>query len=195
MSNSKFEILPLLGEVALVIKDGMNIEAFVETGTLAGYTARWAKKHFKRVYTIEKDVNAWREASNNDANIGINFINDDSRVRLANVLDMADPLTKGVLIYLDAHFVGSNPDDECPLREELKAIVADKAQHCIIIDDAYWFIHELPFAAQHLDQWPDYKEIKTILKGYKTLYIGSLDVIVVVPAMEWRLLKKIEKLI
>jgi len=192
--KSIFFAIPKMGQIALACRDAGNIKTFIETGTLGGATSCWASQHFDYVYTIEKHA-GFQEG--NVRRLGhipnVRFLTGDSRTVLAEVLVKVGPS----ILWLDAHFVGDyeygrRTKDECPLREELLAIVASKQPHCIFIDDAQFFTGKTTLKLD-ASQWPDLNEIKSILSEWNVILKGW-SVILAIPKGNTQLLKTIKKI-
>ena len=155
-------------EKALALRDRYGLKAFVETGTYKGGTCTLVAPHFERVITIEGDRARFERTSTQFDKRqfpGLSFWYGDSRAVLARALtDLDQPC----LLWLDAHWCGTGASDsngdECPLREELAAVLASKfaAQHVILIDDARLFTAPPPYP-HNPAQWPTYAEIEAIL--------------------------------
>jgi hypothetical protein len=89
------------------------------------------------------------------------------------------------ILWLDAHWCSLDSygeNDQCPIIEELNAILATGVDHCILIDDARLFLSPPPLP-NIIEQWPSIDEIiKTIQAGRSSYYIVVFeDVIVAVP--------------
>jgi hypothetical protein len=171
MGNIGFENLKELG---LALRDTYNLDTFIETGTYRAYTSSWASGQFKNVITIEADEGLHKRAqmSHKDKK-NIKFILGDSATELAKVLKRRK---KPALIWLDAHWCksGDSPRPECPLREELQAILESGVEHFILIDDARLF--ENP----PNEQWPTLEEINKSLPDFYTSEIWN-DAIIAFP--------------
>src|SRR3990167_8627091 len=129
-------------ELALKLRDRFGLRYFGETGTYRAGTALWAGENFDKVWTIE----GWEPYYNRCAGAhadkeNITFIFGDSRVKLPEVLaEIGEP----ALVWLDAHWLGNaevsaGTDGECPIKEEIAALVASGQKHVILIDDARCF--------------------------------------------------------
>lgn len=169
-------------ELALGLRDGLGLRAFIETGTFRGGTAGWAAEHFERAVTIEAYQPYFeRAAAARGDRPNLRFVFGDSRIELGRIL-AGEP--EPALIWLDAHWCGNREmsagtPGECPLREELEAIRAYGVKHVILIDDARLFV-EGPPPPHDPAQWPTFEEIRSLLPpGYTALLYQ--DVIVAVP--------------
>jgi len=175
--------------LALKIRDQYHLRYFIETGTYKAGTTLWAAQNFEYVWTIEgweeyyqRNINAHYDKTN------ITFMLGDSRIILPEVLRRID---EPALVWLDAHWLGNSilsagTDGECPIQEEIAALVASGINHCILIDDARLFLGNLPSESDPR-LWPSLDEIKSWLPGY---YVRVFeDVIIAVPQEGKRLVE------
>jgi hypothetical protein len=113
----------------------------VETGTYKGDMVEAQKTIFEKVISIELGVDLFEKAKErfeNDKNVTI--VQGNSGKMLPIVLkDINEP----VLFWLDGHYSGgitAKGDKECPIFEELDAILNNKGfNHIVLIDDARCF--------------------------------------------------------
>jgi hypothetical protein len=174
-------------DLTLKLKTAFNLHTLIETGTYrkAG-TAKWAAEHFGHIYTIEGHEPFYHEALGRLAGRdNVTALLGDSREILPRVLAEVD---EPALIWLDAHWLGDSDisrgtTGECPLREELRAIVARGIQHFILIDDARYFTGD-PGMRITPGAWPQVDEIKNILGALGDYYFVDdfEDVTIAVPA-------------
>lgn len=171
-------------KLALLLRDGCNLQHFVETGTYRANTAQWAGKNFAHVVTIEghppyheRAVRVLEYLPNVTPLLG------NSGDLLAEALP-AEP----ALVWLDAHWMGNLEQSlvsgmECPILEEIAALNASPVPHCILIDDARLFLRG-PERTAHARQWPDYEQLKALLHAgpYPRFVTVHEDVIIAVPA-------------
>lgn len=169
----------------LEFKERYHLQTFIETGTYKGGTAAWAAGHFERVITIEANEKRFHGAAQRLCNLhpNIRFILGDSRVALKRELN---GIHEPVLLWLDAHWVGDqgakdSQGDECPLAEELDAILAWEhyAESVILIDDARLFTAPPPYPHDPA-QWLTYDQITARLTPHYRVWIDE-DVIFGVP--------------
>jgi hypothetical protein len=114
----------------------------VETGTYLGDMVEAQKTRFKKIISIELGVDLFEKAKerfNNDKNVLI--VQGDSGKVLPIILkDINEP----AIFWLDGHYSGgvtAKGDKECPIFEELDAILNNKRfNHILLIDDARCFI-------------------------------------------------------
>jgi len=121
---------------AMFLKECMELDIFIETGTYKGLTALKMSKDFKMVYTIEKSEMLFNLCQNKLKGIqNVSVIFGDSRRHLDLILEKEN----NILFWLDAHYSGGETygeNDECPLLDELKVIFKYKKNYVILIDDA-----------------------------------------------------------
>jgi hypothetical protein len=150
-------------EIVLKFKEKGLIANFVETGTFQGGTCFWAGGHFDRVYTIEIDPEISKvTAAKPDCPKNIRFYVGDSKDVLQ---DLVKELEGRTIFWLDGHWCNVTElgkDKECPLIDEIKAIVHLK-DAVILIDDARAFLGPLPPPHDN-SQWPRVDEIFLLLK-------------------------------
>ncbi len=117
-----------------------NLQNFIETGTFLGETVRFAKKHFKNVFSIELSdelylFNKKRFARSKNVKI----LHGDSSVVLKN----KDLPNSSVLYWLDGHYSGGVTalgEDFSPIINELSAIFNKNSHNYVaIIDDVRLF--------------------------------------------------------
>jgi hypothetical protein len=121
-----------------------SIPNFVETGTFQGGTTLWAAQHFNKVITIEINPEFSRAvAARPDCPKNIEFLVGDSAHLMSAV---AAKLSGPTLFWLDGHYCGlgtGNPAAECPIMEELRALVGT-LDPVVMIDDARCFLGPPP---------------------------------------------------
>lgn len=174
---------------ACLLRRQYDLKAFIETGTFKLGSTLLAQPFFERIITIEGYEPRFRKNmaqmnANGSKPANVEFVLGDSRVELARALDAVDT---PALLWLDAHWNGGGaPEshalgDECPLREELQAVLASKHadQHVLMIDDARLFLSPPPYPHDPA-QWMTYAEIEQMLAP-RVLYVLD-DVIYGEPA-------------
>ncbi|QIK55424.1 hypothetical protein G7050_13775 [Dysgonomonas sp. HDW5A] len=120
-----------------------NISTFVESGTYLGDMI-WAQQdNFEKIYTIELSKflqeaakHRFRKSSH------IEFIHGDSGKLMPTLIK---DLPEKSLFWLDGHYSGgitARGDKDCPITEEVKAILSSDIEHVLLIDDARYFIGE-----------------------------------------------------
>ncbi len=158
-------------EEIIFLKQLFHLTRFVETGTFKGGTSVWASQFFKQVDTIEYSEPIYLETSQKFKHIpNINFINQDSRIALTEIVRTAvDP----ILFWLDAHWcsMGSyGENDQCPLIEELNIIFSSPVSHFILIDDARLFMAPPPLP-NLIRVYPNINQITGNLKQARFDYL------------------------
>lgn len=120
-----------------------EITTFIESGTYLGDMISAQKSNFAKLYTIElnKDLAQWaKRRFKKDSHVKI--IQGDSGKVMPSIVN---DLQEKALFWLDGHYSGgitARGDKDCPIVDEVKAIVLSGIQHILIIDDARYFIGE-----------------------------------------------------
>jgi len=166
-------------DLALFLRDLLDLRTFVETGTNKAGTAAWAADHFDRVTTIEGDRALYEAARSTHGRLrNVRFVHGDSGEELGGVLENVG---QPALVWLDAHWCGAETFGkaaECPLLDELEALNECATDHVIIIDDARFFTAPPP-PPNDGRSWPGLVEVAQALGDrYALIY---RDVIVAVP--------------
>lgn len=133
-------------------------DVFVETGTYLGEMVEAQKSRFRAVYSIELGLDLFKNAQRRFrryANVKI-IHGDSGEVLPALLAAMRHP----AIFWLDGHFsagITAKGPKECPVMEELQAILTeDCPPHVILIDDARCF------NGQH--DYPSLDELKEFVK-------------------------------
>ncbi len=160
-------------ELALSLKDFLNINVFVETGTYMGHTTMWAAAHFQEVYTVEASEELFLNAKKSLAVYpNIKCFHGDSAVVLQKLA-----IRQPVLFWLDAHYSGGNTyKGQFPILNEIDIINAQYDNAVLLIDDAR-FITSCWTGSQ-------YCELVELIKALdkKKRYIAIFeDVVIVTP--------------
>jgi len=113
---------------------------FIETGTYYGETILGMEPYFTNLYTIEIKPEFYYQILNYYKGNKIKFLLGDS----SNVLPSIIPYISGnSIFFLDGHWSALNTgkgDKDCPLYEELQAIISfHKNKAILIIDDVRLF--------------------------------------------------------
>jgi hypothetical protein len=171
-----------LSALALALAKAGGLSRFVETGTYLGHSLKWAAQHFERVWTIEINAEYQQKAM---AKVGqlpnVNFVLGDSAVHIARI---CGELEGPALFWLDAHagagFFG--PKDDCPLLDEIKAILtSSRHPHCILIDDARAFVAPPPPPFDYR-KWPSLDEVMKVILGRPGYHVSVItDAMIAVP--------------
>lgn len=137
-----------------------NCDILVETGTYLGDMIFAQIDRFKSIYSIElsKDL-ALKAADRFKSYPKVHILQGDSGKQLSSLLV---GLNGNVLFWLDGHYsagITAKGDTDCPVRQELRAILLSGITNpVILIDDAR------EFTGEH--DYPSVIEIKEILKEF-----------------------------
>lgn len=178
-------------DLALILRDAMNIGTFIETGTYHGGTTRWAGENFKGVVTIEAAPALHATASAAGKHQGnVQYLLGDSGQLLPGVVA---GLKSPALFWLDGHFSGDDTAGtgyECPLVAELKAVAASPLAHAIFIDDARLLL-STPKSGHKREQWPTLIEMIDALRACagNPHIVVIADIIIAVPDTHRRILE------
>ena len=170
-------------ELVLLIKSNAKVSTFIETGTYQGDTTIWAAKHFEKVVTIERSRALFELVSEKYEHVeNAKFLFGDSRSILGVILS---EIREPAILWLDAHWCSGDSygeHDQCPIIEEIGAIVATGMDHSILIDDARLFLSPPPLP-NLIEQWPSIDQITRALQaGGASYYITVFeDVVIAVP--------------
>jgi len=118
-----------------------GLDTLVETGTYLGDTVATLRPRFRRVISIELSAQLAAAASERfTATPGVTILEGDSAQLLPSVLaDLNGP----ALFWLDGHWSGgvtARGDVDSPVVAELEAVLSDRYQHVVLIDDARCFV-------------------------------------------------------
>ena len=153
-------------------RDKYHTPVLVETGTFLGDMVEAQKQHFRQVYSIELSKKLYSRAIKRFKDQpNIVLLQGDSGVRLKEITTQ---LKEPALFWLDGHYSGgitAMGDKECPVREELAAILPDTKGHVILIDDARLF--------NGTHDYPTMQELQSIVDKYGgRYYIENADDII-----------------
>jgi hypothetical protein len=124
-----------------------NPEVVIETGTYMGDMVEMCRHTFKKVYSIELSEKLYKRAKKRFKNMPeVELLCGDSGFKLPEILSKVN---QPCLFWLDGHYSGgitAKADLECPVREELQAILNHPYNHVVLIDDARLFngTHDYP---------------------------------------------------
>ncbi len=124
-----------------------NLEILVETGTYLGDMVEAQRNNFKKIYSIELSERLFTRAKKKFKGFPhITILQGDSGDVLNKLVVEID---RPALFWLDGHYSGgitAHGSKECPVPEELNAILNSKIDHVILIDDARLFngTHDYP---------------------------------------------------
>ena len=171
-----------LASLSYSLAQAGGLRRFVETGTYLGASLPWASKNFERVWTVEINPAYQRQAILTVGPLpNVTFLLGNSRDHIDKICTEIDG---PALFWLDAHagagFFG--PNENCPLLDELKAVLASNQPHCILVDDARAFVAPPPPPFDYR-KWPALDEVMRVVltkPGYHVSIIN--DVLIAVPA-------------
>lgn len=119
-----------------------GFKTLVETGTYHGAMVEAQKSKFTEIISIELGQDLFKKAKErfkNDTNITI-LQGDSSQI----MPDVVKKLDAPAIFWLDGHYsegITAQGEKDCPILEELEAILTDnKYNHVILIDDARHFV-------------------------------------------------------
>ena len=167
-------------QLALFLKEQLDLRTLVETGTYGGGTAAWGAGHFARVYSIEASEKYWREAKARYPKLdNVTFVLGNSPHELAALRPKFDR----PLYWLDAHLVrrrdrGLSAGMPASRRDRGNRIArrGDHDRRC-----AELFL-EPPPKPHDWAQWPDLAAVLAALARCGEPYVAVRDdVIVAVP--------------
>lgn len=173
-------------DLALSLKQALNTNVFIETGTYKGNTALWAGRNFLKVYTIEFDSQRYEKTRAKIVNMidtsNINLLQGNSKDVLSDVLSK---INEPVIFWLDAHglYAGNmTANDEIPVIEELNAIrewYERTHQPCVIlIDDARLFTAPPPIdKGYHPEYWPNQYELDATFVYFEMAIVHDVVVL------------------
>lgn len=138
-----------------------QLEILVETGTYFGEMVEAQRNNFKKIYSIELSEKLFARAKKRFKSFPhITILQGDSGDVLNKLIGEID---RPALFWLDGHYSGgitAHGNKECPVPEELNAILNSKIDHVILIDDARLF--------NGAHDYPTLEEIRTLnVKGGK----------------------------
>lgn len=117
-----------------------NYPVFVETGTYMGETILNFEKYFSKLHTIEIKPEFYDNVKRKYNGNKITFHLGDSSIKLNEI---CRSITNNTIIFLDGHWSAGNTgrgDKDCPLYEELTAIIENlNSKAIVIIDDCRLF--------------------------------------------------------
>lgn len=158
---------PPISRLIRALRDRLDYKVLVETGTFTGTSTAWAVREFDWVVSFDKSREHYATAKRRAP--GAMIVTADSRHKMPALIDALEMANKKAIFWLDAH-----DDFDCPLLEELDAIMAPSLRHAVLIDDAHDF--DVP-------KTKVYPPIVEILSQVKPNYIHGIahDVIAILP--------------
>lgn len=134
---------------------------FFETGTYQGDTIAQQLNNFKKIISVELADHLWEKASSRFKHEQhVKIIHGNSPQVLAEIHDQLSQ--ESVVYWLDAHWClasgTAGKKSQCPLLEELQAIVHLNQDSIIIIDDARLFLAP-PLVPHEVSEWPQFNAV------------------------------------
>lgn len=121
-------------------KEKFNISTLIETGTYNGDMVYAQLKNFKTIYSIELGKDLYEKAVNRFAKQKhVTIIHGDSGKVF---IDLIPKIKDRAIFWLDGHYSAGNTakgEKDCPIFEELNAILKSQYEHVLLIDDARCF--------------------------------------------------------
>ena len=128
-------------------QEKFNTKTLVETGTYLGDMVEAQRNRFEKIYSVELSKKLFQRAVKRFKPYShISILNGDSGIVLNKLLPGIDT---PALFWLDGHYsegITAKGAKECPVSEELQAILKSELPHIILIDDARLFngTHDYP---------------------------------------------------
>ena len=169
---------PPIADLALSLRDKYNLQTLIETGTCLGNSTTWAAENFKKVITIELNLEFLRQAFVTcKSHTNIDFLMGDSRERLK---DVVPALARPALFWIDAHGLNVFPAEN-PIWGELCVILESPHKHFLLVDDANFY--HVPFAEEGIPRAESLtlKDINSLISVYGYAMWEAHDVLVVAP--------------
>jgi hypothetical protein len=117
-----------------------NIKILVETGTYLGDMVEAQRDSFEKIYSVELSKKLFQRAVKRFKLYShISILNGDSGIVLNKLIPEIDT---PALFWLDGHYsegITAKGIKECPVSEELDAILKSVLPHIVLIDDARLF--------------------------------------------------------
>ena len=117
------------------------LDVLVETGTYMGDTVAALRPHFRRIISIELSPQLAAAATERFAAVpSVTILVGDSAQTLPHLLGGLDG---PALFWLDGHWSGgvtARGDIVSPIVAELEAVLSDRYEHVVLIDDARLFV-------------------------------------------------------
>ena len=126
-------------DMLLRLRDRYDLGVLIETGTGMGDLLHWCWRHFEMSYSVEFDQMSYEHCQGRfDRDVDVCLVHGDSAVVLPTILRQ---VRESAVVFLDAHWSGGTEraSVDCPVVDELAAILADGPVHAIVIDDARLF--------------------------------------------------------
>jgi len=154
-----------------------HTEILVETGTYLGEMVEAQRDHFKKIYSVELSKKLFNKAQKRFKDQShIKILYGDSGSVLNKLMNEID---KPALFWLDGHYshgMTAKGEKECPVPEELRAILKSSLPHIILIDDARLF--------NGTHDYPTIEQVMEIIRSNKRPYLVEIkdDIIRLTPS-------------
>ena len=139
-----------------------NYPIFFETGTCMGCTIFAMERYFSELYTVEiKDDLFWNLINNYKSN-RIKFYFGDSSIILK---EKVESLNNNTIFFLDGHYSHCGTgrgEKDCPLLEELEAIMEKFKHEAIIIINDFRLFGKGPKKGGCAEDWEDISKDKVL---------------------------------
>lgn len=117
-----------------------NTNVLIETGTYLGDMVEAQLNNFEIIYSIELSGDLYKKALKKfSGNKKVSLYNGDSGIILKEIMPR---IKEKSLFWLDGHYSGgitAKGGKNCPIMEELNAILSSDIEHILLIDDARLF--------------------------------------------------------
>lgn len=145
-----------------------NVRVLVETGTYLGDMVYAMQGAFDQIISIELSPHFYKKAVNRFSGVtSTTILQGDSGVVLKQIVP---GLKQRALFWLDGHYSGGQTakgDKECPIFEELEAILSAPYDHLVLIDDARLFVGK--------NDYPTVTELDAFVQRFKPQMRVVLD--------------------
>lgn len=153
-------------ELARLLRDHLDLDVFVETGTFEGVAIQRVRPLFDEIHSIELSEAYFEQASARFAgDDAIRLYHGDSATTL---MELAPALAnRAVLYWLDAHWCvaedAAGERSQCALLRELAALRRLNATSALLIDDARLFLAPPPHP-HDASEWPSLQDVLDALR-------------------------------
>ena len=139
------------------------INILIESGTYLGDMVKAQRRHFDRIISIELGKDLYERAKRRFRRYPhITILPGDSGEVLKSILP---GITERAIFWLDGHFsagMTAEGEKECPILEELEAILTHNHDHILLIDDARCF--------KGVGDYPKLEDIEKFIRSKNSKY-------------------------